>query len=107
MTLKKEAIKVVFIFFFYPFLVEENFFPGKKVPEKDNDRGNNLGYQIMKVNQICKRPDDSFVETESHQADNREYQEFHLLACQGSSGKNPENAQSVVCQKTQDEGDGR
>ena len=50
----------------------------------------------MKVNQICKRPDDPFVESEPHQADNREYQEFHLLACQGSSGEDPENAQNII-----------
>jgi hypothetical protein len=61
----------------------------------------------MKVNQICKRPDDSFVETEPYQADNCEYQEFHPLAFQGSSGENPQNAQSVIGQKSQDKGRGR
>lgn len=61
----------------------------------------------MKVNQICKKPNDPFVEPESNQADNRKYQELHPLACQGSSGKYPQNAQSVIGQKSQDEGDGR
>jgi hypothetical protein len=61
----------------------------------------------MKVNQICKKPNNPFVEPESNQTDNRKYQEFHPLACLGSSGKDPENAQSVIGQKSQDKGRGR
>jgi len=58
------------------------------------------------MSQVRKKPDDSFVESESDQADNRKYQEFHLLACQSSSGEDPENAQGIIGHKSQDKGDG-
>lgn len=55
------------------------------------------------MNHFRKKPDDSFIQAEPDQADDRKYQEFDSLVIQCSLGEDPDDTQRIIGQKPQSE----